>query len=352
MNALNPVRTIGSQIVEALEIHDTAHGAAARTRTGELLESVGIPAERSERYPHELSGGMRQRTAIAMALACDPKVLIADEPTTALDVMVQAQILELLDGLCRDLGLALILVTHDLPIVAQLCGRGAVMYAGEIVEHGPVDALYHAPRHPYTRLLFAATPDLETGPDEEIVSIPGAPPRLDRAADGLPVRTALRQRVRAVPRIATRAAAARTRPQRRVSSERRRGGPVSMTAPRCSRSTTSSSATRSPAGSSARLCAGRGRRCTPSTASRSRSRPARCSRSSASRGAARRPRRRRCCASSIRSRARSGSTAGTSRTSAPARCGRCGGGSRSSTRIRTSRSTPGCACGRRSRSRC
>ena len=186
MNALNPVRTIGSQIVEALETHDTAHGAAARARTGELLESVGIPAERSERYPHELSGGMRQRTAIAMALACNPKVLIADEPTTALDVMVQAQILELLDGLCRDLGLALILVTHDLPIVAQLCGRGAVMYAGEIVEHGPVDTLYHAPKHPYTRLLFAATPDLETGPDEEIVSIPGAPPRLDRKLTGCP----------------------------------------------------------------------------------------------------------------------------------------------------------------------
>jgi peptide/nickel transport system ATP-binding protein len=186
MNALNPVRTIGSQIVEALETHNIANGAAARARTGELLESVGIPAERSERYPHELSGGMRQRTAIAMALACSPKVLIADEPTTALDVMVQAQILELLDGLCRDLGLALILVTHDLPIVAQLCGRGAVMYAGEIVEHGPVDALYHAPRHPYTRLLFAATPDLESGPDEEIVSIPGAPPRLDRELTGCP----------------------------------------------------------------------------------------------------------------------------------------------------------------------
>ena len=104
---------------------------------------------------------MRQRAAIAMALSCDPKVLIADEPTTALDVMVQAQILELLDALCRELGLALLLVTHDLPVVAQLCDRGAVMYAGEIVEHGPVDALYHDPRHPYTRLLFAATPDLD-----------------------------------------------------------------------------------------------------------------------------------------------------------------------------------------------
>jgi peptide/nickel transport system ATP-binding protein len=185
MNALNPVRTIESQIVEALEVHDVARGGRAKLRTGELLESVGIPRERGERFPHELSGGMRQRAAIAMALACQPKVLIADEPTTALDVMVQAQILELLDSLCRDFGLALILVTHDLPVVAQLCDGAAVMYAGEIVERGSVDALYHDPRHPYTRLLFAATPDLgsERG---EVVSIPGAPPRLDRPLEGCP----------------------------------------------------------------------------------------------------------------------------------------------------------------------
>jgi peptide/nickel transport system ATP-binding protein len=187
MNALNPVRTVGSQIVEALELHGRAKGAAARTRTGELLESVGIPRDRAGRFPHELSGGMRQRAAIAMALSCNPKVLIADEPTTALDVMVQAQILELLDALCRDFGLALILVTHDLPVVAQLCGRGAVMYAGEIVERGTVDSLYHTPRHPYTRLLFAATPDLDDT-DRPIVSIPGAPPRLDRPLEGCPFR--------------------------------------------------------------------------------------------------------------------------------------------------------------------
>jgi peptide/nickel transport system ATP-binding protein len=130
---------------------------------------------------------MRQRAAIAMALACNPSVLIADEPTTALDVMVQAQILELLDSLCRDFGLALLLVTHDLPVVAELCDRAAVMYAGEIVEHGPVDALYHDPRHPYTRLLFAATPDLygEGVP----ASIPGAPPRLDLPLVGCPFHT-------------------------------------------------------------------------------------------------------------------------------------------------------------------
>ena len=160
MNALNPVKTVGWQIGEVLELHGVASGDRTRARVGELLESVGIAAERANRYPHEFSGGMRQRAAIAMALACKPSVLIADEPTTALDVMVQAQILELLDSLCRDYGLALLLVTHDLPVVAQLCDQAAVMYAGEIVERGPVETLYHGPCHPYTRLLFAATPDL------------------------------------------------------------------------------------------------------------------------------------------------------------------------------------------------
>jgi oligopeptide/dipeptide ABC transporter ATP-binding protein len=185
MNALNPVYTIGQQIVEALELHKRAEGVTARARTAELLEAVGIPAGRAARYPHELSGGMRQRAAIAMALACNPKVLIADEPTTALDVMVQAQILELLDGLCRDFGLALILVTHDLPVVAQLCNRCAVMYAGEIVERGLLEAIYHTPGHPYSRMLFAASPDI-AGLDEAVLSIPGAPPRLDRPISGCP----------------------------------------------------------------------------------------------------------------------------------------------------------------------
>jgi oligopeptide/dipeptide ABC transporter ATP-binding protein len=187
MNALNPVRTIGEQIVESLELHGRAKGATARARTAELLEAVGIPAGRAARYPHELSGGMRQRAAIAMALSCNPRVLIADEPTTALDVMVQAQILELLDALCRDFGLALVLVTHDLPVVAQLCDRCAVMYAGEIVERGPLDLLYHSPGHPYSRMLFAASPDL-AGLDEPVLSIPGAPPRLDRPIEGCPFR--------------------------------------------------------------------------------------------------------------------------------------------------------------------
>ena len=184
MNAFSPVKTIGDQIAEPMSIHGTADGAAAGARVKELLELVGISGTRANRYPHEFSGGMRQRAAIAMALACAPKVLLADEPTTALDVMVQAQILELLVALARDLGLTLVLVTHDLPIVAQVCNRAAVMYAGKIVEEGTTDALFHDPRHPYTRLLFSATPDLYG--DDEVTSIPGAPPRLDRDIDGCP----------------------------------------------------------------------------------------------------------------------------------------------------------------------
>jgi peptide/nickel transport system ATP-binding protein len=184
MNALNPVRRVAAQIAEPIQLHGLGSAAAARTRAAELLELVGIPAAAGERYPHEFSGGMRQRAAIAMALACEPRILLADEPTTALDVMVQAQILDLLEHLSEELGLALVLVTHDLPLVAQVCPRAAVMYAGEIVETGSTDSLYHETRHPYTRLLFAATPDLYG--DEVITSIPGAPPRLDRPVDGCP----------------------------------------------------------------------------------------------------------------------------------------------------------------------
>jgi len=186
MNALNPVKTVRSQIVEPMQLHEVAEGADAVRRAGELLELVGIPASAGRRYPHEFSGGMRQRAAIAMALACDPRILLADEPTTALDVMVQAQILELLTRLTADLGLTLLLVTHDLPVVAQVCEKAAVMYAGEIVEAGPVDTLFHDPRHPYTRLLFAATPDLFG--EQDVVSIPGSPPRLDRSITGCPFR--------------------------------------------------------------------------------------------------------------------------------------------------------------------
>jgi oligopeptide/dipeptide ABC transporter ATP-binding protein len=184
MNALNPVKRVGHQIVEPMELHGYAEGEAAEKRSRELLDLVGIPPDRADRFPHELSGGMRQRAAIAMSLACEPKILLADEPTTALDVMVQAQILRLLVSLSDDLGLALVLVTHDLPAVSEVCQDAAVMYAGEIVETGTMDELFHDPKHPYTRLLFAATPDLFG--DEQVLSIAGSPPRLDEPLVGCP----------------------------------------------------------------------------------------------------------------------------------------------------------------------
>jgi len=182
MNALNPVKRVAWQIAEPMELHGIDSGAQARKMARELLEMVGIPGPAGDRFPHEFSGGMRQRAAIAMALACQPKILLADEPTTALDVMVQAQILELLTRLSDELGLALVLVTHDLPVVAQVCELAAVMYAGEIVETGATETLFHEPSHPYTRLLFAATPELYG--DENVASIPGVPPRLDREIAG------------------------------------------------------------------------------------------------------------------------------------------------------------------------
>jgi len=184
MNALNPVKSIGDQIVEPMELHRLASGDEARARAGELLELVGIPKGRIDQFPHEFSGGMRQRAAIAMALACEPRVLLADEPTTALDVMVQAQILGLLGRLSEELGLTVILVTHDLPLVAQVCSRAAVMYGGILSEVAPMASLFHDPKHPYTRMLFEAVPD-PTG-ESEVISIPGAPPRLDRPVPGCP----------------------------------------------------------------------------------------------------------------------------------------------------------------------
>lgn len=167
-----------------MELHGTASGASATMRAGELLAMVGMEASTIRRYPHELSGGMRQRAAMAMALACGPKVLLADEPTTALDVVVQAQILKLLVQLAEQIGLALVLVTHDLAVVAQVCQRAATMYAGEIVETGPLETVYRTPAHPYSAMLLAATPTLrENGP---LTSIAGNPPRLDGVQRGCP----------------------------------------------------------------------------------------------------------------------------------------------------------------------
>ncbi len=184
MNALNPVRTIEDQIVEALLLHDIVAGRrAARERAGELLELVGIPARRGRQYPHQYSGGMRQRAVIAMALSCNPRVLIADEPTTALDVMIQAQILELLEHLQRELNLALIMVTHDLGMVAETCDDVLVMYGGMVAEYASSDIVFNDPQHPYTQRLLEAFPDVEE-PGSTLASIPGNPPRLDDLPPG------------------------------------------------------------------------------------------------------------------------------------------------------------------------
>jgi peptide/nickel transport system ATP-binding protein len=184
MNAFNPVRTIGEQIAEAVVVHDQAPNLkAAQPRAAELLETVGIAGERGAQYPHQYSGGMRQRAMIAMALACSPQIVIADEPTTALDVMIQAQILELLQGLQRELGLAVILVTHDLSVVAEVCDRVLVMYGGVVAEYASVDTIFNEPLHPYTGMLLEAFPDL-SHPEGRLISIPGHPPRLNRLPPG------------------------------------------------------------------------------------------------------------------------------------------------------------------------
>jgi peptide/nickel transport system ATP-binding protein len=159
LHTLNPVQRVGSQIAEAIRLHSKdLRGSAVDTRVGELLELVGLPAARARAYPHELSGGQRQRVLIGLALACDPRLLIADEPTTALDVMVQAQVLRLLEDLKERFGLAVVFITHDLSTLAAFCRRLAVMYAGRIVEQGPSAEVFGAPAHPYTRGLAGAFP--------------------------------------------------------------------------------------------------------------------------------------------------------------------------------------------------
>jgi len=177
MNALNPVRRVRDQIAEPIEERLGQSSKVARGRAGDLLELVGIPRARGRAYPHELSGGMRQRAMIAMALACDPAIVIGDEPTTALDVMVQAQILQLLEELRRKLGLALILITHDLSVIAETCDRVLVMYAGRVAEEGPVEEVFRRPRHPYTQRLLAAFPNIAAD-RRTLAVIPGSPPDL------------------------------------------------------------------------------------------------------------------------------------------------------------------------------
>jgi peptide/nickel transport system ATP-binding protein len=158
LHALNPVRRVGEQIAEPIRLHGTVPRRGVRDRVAELLARVGLPARRVDAYPHELSGGQRQRVMIAMALACEPRLVVADEPTTALDVMVQAQVLGLLAELVAEHGIGLLMISHDLSVLAATCQRLAVMYAGRVVEHGPADRVVHAPAHPYTAALAAAFP--------------------------------------------------------------------------------------------------------------------------------------------------------------------------------------------------
>jgi len=184
--SLNPVLTVGRQIRETLRLHQGLDKAAAGERAAEMLALVGIPDPRQclRRFPHQLSGGMRQRVMIAIALACEPKLIIADEPTTALDVTIQAQILELMQRLTHQLGVALIVITHNLGIVARYAHRVNVMYAGRIVESGPAAAIYHNPHHPYTMALLKSVPRLDRPRQARLDPIEGQPPDLTRLDKG------------------------------------------------------------------------------------------------------------------------------------------------------------------------
>jgi peptide/nickel transport system ATP-binding protein len=184
MNALDPVQRIEAQIAEAIRLHEPrARGAALRERVAELLRTVGLSVRHGHGYPHQLSGGQRQRAMIALALACRPALVIADEPTTALDVIMQAQVLDLLAQLRRELGLALILISHDLAVLAETCDRLAVMYAGRIVESGPAADVFGSPQHPYTKRLLDSIPHI--GGDRGLADpIPGAPPDPSEAPEG------------------------------------------------------------------------------------------------------------------------------------------------------------------------
>ncbi len=175
MTALNPVETVGDQISEVVKLHNDVDAAGARKRAEEMLEIVGIPKERYEEYPHQFSGGMKQRVVIAIALACNPDLLLADEPTTALDVTIQAQVLELIDELRKKFNSSMILITHDMGVVATTCDDVAIVYAGNIVEIGNKEQIFHHPSHPYTIGLFGAIPSM-SGDDEWLHPIEGLPP--------------------------------------------------------------------------------------------------------------------------------------------------------------------------------
>ena len=177
MTSLNPVYTIGNQLVEAITLHTSRKGEEAKARAAELLQKVGInePDRRLKQYPYELSGGMRQRVMIAMALACEPDILIADEPTTALDVTIQAQILELMKDLQKESGMAIIMITHDLGVIASMCDEVIVMYAGRICERGTADAIFYNPKHEYTKGLIHSIPNMDEDEKNPLIPISGTP---------------------------------------------------------------------------------------------------------------------------------------------------------------------------------
>jgi peptide/nickel transport system ATP-binding protein len=183
--SLDPLYSVGAQLIETIRTHLPLDPNAVRLRAIALLEETGIPAasQRIDHFPHQFSGGMRQRVVIALALAAEPQLIIADEPTTALDVSIQAQVIGLLKRICRDRGAAVMLITHDMGVIAETCDRVAVMYAGRIVEVGPVQDVIHSPAHPYTAGLMACIPDLETD-RERLAQIEGAMPRLDAIPNG------------------------------------------------------------------------------------------------------------------------------------------------------------------------
>jgi peptide/nickel transport system ATP-binding protein len=209
MHALNPVRRVGDQIAEAIRLHDKVSDRQAATRVGELLEQVGLPARRAPSYPHELSGGQRQRVVIAGALALEPSMLVADEPVSSLDASVRGEILALLLGLVRDLGLSILVVTHDLGLAWNIADRLAVMYLGRIVEQGPTEAVLAAPRHPYTRALLSVVPEVRhaepqilTGEPPDPTRVPGGcrfHPRCPALASGEAARAGVDDRCRNEP---------------------------------------------------------------------------------------------------------------------------------------------------------
>lgn len=183
MTALNPVMTVGAQIAESIRIHNKVGKKKAKEMAERMLEMVGIPAGRYRDYPHQFSGGMKQRVVIAIALSCSPTLLLADEPTTALDVTIQAQVLEMIVKLRDEMGMSMIMITHDLGVVAEVCDYVAVIYAGEVVEYGTLSEIYHNPSHPYTQGLFGALPDISVE-TERLHSIQGMPPDPSHLPEG------------------------------------------------------------------------------------------------------------------------------------------------------------------------